>query len=65
MRATRDGDTFTLTDGDWSNTYPIEDLGKWLEFYRHMQANFPKARGAYDESVRVLEQLAAEVRIEI
>lgn len=60
MKATRDGDTFTLTDGDWSNTYPVEDLGKWLEFYRTMQVRFPKANGAYDESVAALERLAAE-----
>lgn len=34
MKATRDGDTFTLLGRDWSGTYPMAELPRWLAFYR-------------------------------
>jgi hypothetical protein len=48
--------TYTLTGKVWSNTYPLEDMPKWLEFYRRQRENFPKADGAYDDIIAVLEQ---------
>lgn len=57
-----DGTTFTLGNpvGDsWSNTYPIDELDHWLSFYQRQQAEFPKANGAYDETVVELERLKA------
>ncbi len=48
--------TFTLTGKVWANTYPLEDMPKWLEFYRRQSANFPKADGAYDDIIGVLEE---------
>lgn len=48
--------TFTLTGKVWANTYPLEDMPKWLEFYRRQSENFPKSDGAYDDIIGVLEQ---------
>jgi hypothetical protein len=51
----REAGTYTLTGKVWANTYPLEDMPRWLEFYRHQREKFPKADGAYDEIIRVLE----------
>jgi hypothetical protein len=48
--------TFTLTGKVWANTYPLEDMPKWLEFYRRQRENFPKADGAYDAIIGALEE---------
>jgi hypothetical protein len=58
----READTFTLTGKVWANTYPLEDMQKWLEFYRRQSANFPKADGAYDDIIGVLEQGMASLQ---
>lgn len=52
----REAGTYTLTGKVWANTYPLEDMPKWLEFYRRQRENFPKADGAYDDIIGVLEQ---------
>jgi hypothetical protein len=51
--------TFTLTKGPWSGTFPIEDLPKWLAFYRRQQELFPAHAANYANDVRALEGLAA------
>lgn len=56
-----DGQTFTLTRGAWSNTYPVADLAKWLAFYRDQKALFPKAGASYDASIAALEALARQL----
>lgn len=62
MKVTRDGDTFTISGKDWSGTYPLDQLGQQLAFYRGMKADFPKAMGRYDETVEGLEALANSLR---
>ncbi len=54
--------TFTMAKGAWTNTYPIADLPKWLEFYRTQQVMFPRHAWAYEDSVDALEKLMAELR---
>jgi hypothetical protein len=54
--------TFTLTGKVWANSYPLEDMPKWLEFYRRQAENFPKADGAYDDIIGVLEQGMASLQ---
>lgn len=56
------GQTFTLRGGPWSSTYPIADLPKWLAFYRRQQELFPAHAHHYDDDVRALEKLAAQLR---
>lgn len=41
---------------------PLEDMPKWLEFYRRQRDNFPKADGAYDDIIRVLEEGVASLQ---
>ncbi len=53
--------TFTMTGKAWSNTYPIEDLGKWLTIYQTLREEHPKSHGAYDAGIAGLERLAAEL----
>lgn len=57
-----DGTTFTMSGGDWSGTYPVSDLPKWLRFYRRQMERFPDHAGVYAESVRALERLAEDAR---
>lgn len=54
---TEDGRHFTLQRGAWSNTYPIEDLAKWLAFYRQQPLDFPKSGTNYAASITALESL--------
>lgn len=54
--------TFTLTKGIWSGTFPIDDLPGWLAFYRDQRGRFPAHAANYDEDVRALEELAAQLR---
>lgn len=60
MKATRDEQTFTLTGQHWSGTYPIEDLPRWLTFYRQQRDLHPKSGHAYDETNLSLETLSSE-----
>ncbi|WP_435170310.1 hypothetical protein [Falsirhodobacter sp. 1013] len=53
--------TFTMQGQFLISTYPIEDFPKWLEFYRGMKADYPKAKGAYDATVAALEAFAKEM----
>lgn len=55
--------TFTMHGQALISTYPVEDFPKWLEFYRRMQANYPKAKGAYDATVIALEAFAKELSV--
>lgn len=52
--------TFTLAKGPWSGTFPIEDLPKWLDFYRRQQERHPDQAAAYESDVKALAALAAE-----
>ena len=56
------GGTFTMTKGSWSGTFPISDLPKWLAFYRRQRELFPAHAAVYDDDVKALEALAAELR---
>lgn len=58
----REAGTYTLTGKVWANTYPLEDMPKWLEFYRRQRENFPKADGAYDDIIGVLEEGLASLQ---
>lgn len=65
MTATYNADTktFTMAAGGWTNTYPISELPKWLEFYRTQRELFPRHASYYDDDVEALEHLAAELRV--
>ncbi|ABL68494.1 hypothetical protein SAMN04244581_02398 [Paracoccus denitrificans] len=65
MKATHDDKTFTLTGEIWSATYPLDELPKWLRWYRSRKARFPKAGDAYDPTIAALEGLAAELGVEV
>lgn len=58
MEATRDETTFTVTGRYWSGTYPIEELPRWLAFYRRQREQHPKAGNTYDATIAALEALA-------
>ena len=55
MKATRDEQTFTLSGVQWSGTYPLEELPKWLAFYRRMRDAHPNGAPYYDKAVQALE----------
>lgn len=54
--------TFTMSKGSWSNTYPISQLQKWLDFYREQQVRFPKYATFYDDDIEALEHLARSLQ---
>lgn len=58
MKAVHDDKTFTLIGKYWSGTYPIEQLGEQLAFYRSARERFPKSGTAYDATIEALEELA-------
>lgn len=55
MKATRDEQTFTLAGVQWSGAYPLEELPKWLAFYRRMRDAHPNGAPYYDAAVMALE----------
>lgn len=57
MKVTHNESTFTLTGTIWTATYPLEELPKWLAFYRSRKARFPKAGSSYDATIAALEEL--------
>ncbi len=65
MKATHDDTTFTLTGEVWSSTYPLEELPKWLRWYRGQKRRFAKAGDSYDATIAALETLAAELGITV
>lgn len=67
MKATLSDDrkSFTLQRGAWSNTYPVEDLPKWLAFYREQPRLFPKAGETYAASITAIEALAREAGLTV
>lgn len=65
MKATHDETTFTLTGEIWSATYPLDELAKWLRWYRSRKARFPKAGNSYDATIAALEKLAAELGVTV
>lgn len=56
-----DGQSFTLTRGAWSNTYPLSELPKWQAFYHDQKRLFPKAAESYDASIAALDGLAQQL----
>ena len=65
MKATHDDETFTLTGEIWSATYPLDELPKWLRWYRSRKARFPKAGNSYDPTIAALEALAKGLGVEV
>ncbi|WP_199260661.1 hypothetical protein [Paracoccus binzhouensis] len=61
MKATHDDTTFTLTGRIWSATYPLEELPKWLAFYRSRRERFPRAATSYEATIAALEALEKEL----
>ena len=55
MKATRDEQTFTLAGVQWSGTYPLDELPRWLAFYRRMRNVHPSGAPYYDAAVKALE----------
>ena len=45
-----DGQSFTLTRGAWSNSYPLADLPKWLAFYRDGNPAARRIRGTHPDA---------------
>ncbi|MDS9468590.1 hypothetical protein RGQ15_13555 [Paracoccus sp. MBLB3053] len=58
MKATHDETTFTLTGTYWSGTYPLDELPRWLDFYRRMQVTHPGVAHTYAPAVAALEKLS-------
>lgn len=56
----REAGTFTLRLSTWFNTYPLDTLDRWIEFYKEQKELFPKSLDTYDESIRLLEAARAE-----
>lgn len=65
MKITHDDTTFTMSGLHWTAAYPIEELPKWLAFYRRQRRDFPKAGTAYDAAIEGLEKLANQLRVEV
>lgn len=65
MKATHDDTTFRLTGEVWSSTYPLEELPKWLRWYRGQKRRFSKAGDSYDATIAALEALAAELGVTV
>jgi hypothetical protein len=61
MKATHDDSTFFLTGKVWSAAYPLEELPRWLAFYRSRRARFPKAGDSYEATIAALEALEREL----
>lgn len=55
--------TFTVVNGVWTNTYPIADLQRWIDFYRNQQDRYPMHAASYDGDVSALEALATTLRV--
>ncbi|CAN7314584.1 hypothetical protein [Mesorhizobium caraganae] len=45
----------------WRGTFPIADLPKWLDFYRHQRERYPAHAASYDSDVKALEALVADL----
>lgn len=59
VTASTDGLAFTLAVGDWSGTYPMGDLPRWLRIYRQLRDRKSGAyRRHYEPTVRALEEFA-------
>jgi hypothetical protein len=54
--------TVSLTRGAWQITFPATDLPKWLSFYRFQQERFPDHASTYEDDVKALAVLAAQLR---
>lgn len=63
MQITHDDTTFTITGRHWAGTYPLDQLPKWLAFYRRQREDFPKAGTAYDATIEGLEGLARKLAV--
>lgn len=57
MKATRTETTFTLASEGWSEVYPIEELPKWLAFYRGRREKHPRVAVFYDPMIAALESI--------
>ena len=53
--------TFTIVKDKWRGTFPIADLPKWLDFYRHQRERYPAHATSYDSDVKALEALVADL----
>jgi hypothetical protein len=57
------GAQFRLTTGVWSGVYPIEALGRSIEFYRFLRDRRGGAYSAqFETTVRVLEELQQDLK---
>ena len=65
MNITHDETTFTMSGLHWTGVYPLEELPKWLTFYRKQRRDFPKAGAAYDAAIDGLEKLAQQLKIRV
>lgn len=61
MNTSHDESSFTLTGKVWSAHYPIEELPKWLAFYRSRRERCPKAGNSYEATIAALEALEAQL----
>ncbi|HEY0213781.1 MAG TPA: hypothetical protein VGC40_09385 [Paenirhodobacter sp.] len=54
-----DGVTFRIARDAWFSDYPLTELDGWIAFYRRLRDEQPKALNSYDETIRALEDFAA------
>jgi len=52
----------TMTRRDWTGTFPVSDIPKWLDFYRGQQERFPEYATSYADDVRALEGAVKAVK---
>ena len=61
-RLSEDGRSVHLCRGGWSSTFPVEELDRWLAFYRDLQNRaHGKFAKFYGPTVAALERVRIEL----
>ncbi len=53
--------TYTHAKGAWTGAFPIEDLPRWLTFYRRQQELYPSHAATYEPDVTALTEAAGQI----
>lgn len=54
--------TFTHSKRDWSSTFPLADIEKWLAFYRDQQARCPAHTHTYEPDAVALAEAVRQLK---
>lgn len=55
--------TFTHSRRDWSGTFPLSDLPKWLAFYRDQQQRYPAYAHTYEPDAVALAEALRQLKV--